>query len=295
VHVEPPIRMSTTPQDNRVVYDDPGILVREANLRHAHGWLDASEQTAVASVSHLVRGGRILDIGIGTGRTTELLTLLTDAYVGIDYAPRRVEMCRQRFPGVDLRVGDVRDLTAFDDGSFELVFFSFNGIDYVSHDERTEVLAAFHRILAPGGVLAYSTLNRDGASHDERPWQLHRPGERLEITPRKALRLAWLTATDPLRVVRRTRNWRWNRHRSAVGPEWSVRPLATLDFSLMQHFVSLRGLRAELATASLRIVSIYESEYERYEWPARVIGDDEDTSRAGGFQVVATRGPEGAT
>src|SRR5271169_3819073 len=103
------------------------------------------------------------------------------------------------------------------------------------------------------------------------------------------MRLAWVTATDPTRLWRRSRNWMRNRHRSEWGPEWSIRPLSTLDFSLMQHFVTLRGLRAELAEASFETLSIWESEYANYSWPARVVGDEEVASRAVGFQVVAMR------
>lgn len=289
MHVDRPIRMSRAPDDNRSVYDDLEVLSSEARRSDAHGWVDASEQAALSSVAHLVRGRRILDIGVGTGRTTELLTLLSDQYVGIDYAPRRVEMCRARFPAMDFRVGDVRDLSEFADESFEFVFFSLNGIDYVNHDERISALSEIHRVLVPGGIFGFSTLNKDGPSHDERPWQLHRPGQRLEVTPRKAVRLVWLTATDPTRLWRRSRNWMRSRQRSATGPQWSVRPLATLDFSLMQHFVSLRGLRAELAASSFEVLSILESEYSNYSWPASVIGDEEVSSRAVGFQVVARR------
>lgn len=274
---------------NLEIYESVASIAREAKTRHAHGWVNASEQAAVAMVAARVRGKRILDIGIGAGRTTELLTLLSDDYVGIDYARSRVRVCQQQFPTLDLRTMDVRDLSSFDDGSFDLVSFSFNGIDYINHSQRATALAGIHRVLAPGGLFVFSTLNRNGSSFDERPWQLHRPGEPFRITPHKALRLAGLTVTDPGRVWRRFRNWGRTRRLCTDGPQWGTRPLAALDFALVQHFVTLRGLREELAGASLEILRIFESEYERYSWPPPEIDEAADRSRAAGFQVVALR------
>jgi SAM-dependent methyltransferase len=273
---------------NRSTYDDPRTFQHETAGPHANGWVDAAEQAAVHRFASRARGQRLLDVGIGTGRTVGLLSLLSDDYVGVDYAPRRVDAARQRFPGADLRVADARDLAAFDDGSFDLVFFSFNGIDYASHDERADVLAEFHRLLSADGVLSYSTLNRDGPSHGERPYQLHRPGRRPDLSARNVARKLAVTAGDPARLWRRPSNYRATRNAAREGSEWSTRPLAALDFSLLQHFITLRGLGAELETAGFVPEVIYESEFLDYR-PAREVPVGSTTSSAGGFHVVAHR------
>lgn len=108
-------------------------------------------------------GARLLDIGVGTGRTTPQLRDRCLAYVGIDYAAPMLERARERYPDADLQVADARDLSRFADGSFGAVVFSFNGIDYVPHDDRLRILAEVRRVLRAGGLFVFSTHNRDVA------------------------------------------------------------------------------------------------------------------------------------
>ena len=54
---------------------------------------------------------------------------------------------------------DVRNLEIFKDNSFDFILFSFNGIDYISHDERLKVLEEIRRILKPEGYFCFSTHN----------------------------------------------------------------------------------------------------------------------------------------
>ncbi len=126
------------------------------------GWNDIGELRVLVSLAPAVRGKPILDVGMGTGRTTPLLALLTDDYVGIDYAPNMVREAKAALPGFDLRVGDVRNLRAdFGDASKALVFFSFNGLDSLDHATRPDALEQMAHVVAPGGYLVYSTLNLD--------------------------------------------------------------------------------------------------------------------------------------
>lgn len=109
--------------------------------------------------AHVPLGARILDLGVGTGRTTPWLVARGTSYVGIDYAPAMVEAALDLHPGVDLRVGDAADLSAFGDGAFDAVVFSYNGIDYLDDDARARCLDEIHRVLVPGGTYVFSTHN----------------------------------------------------------------------------------------------------------------------------------------
>jgi len=81
------------------------------------GWNDIGEMKVLVSLAPALRGKPVLDVGMGTGRTTPLLALLADDYGGIDYAPSMVREAEAALPGFDLRVGDVRNLRAdFGDG-----------------------------------------------------------------------------------------------------------------------------------------------------------------------------------
>ena len=106
---------------------------------------------------------RMLDIGIGTGRTTLHLAPIAMEYVGIDYSFGMTKACMKRFPKLastgSIRLGDARMLQEFEQDSFDLVLFSFNGIDYISYDDREHALDEIRRVLKPGGHFIFSTHN----------------------------------------------------------------------------------------------------------------------------------------
>ena len=122
--------------------------------------LFAAEAAVLALLGHELAVARLLDIGIGTGRTTGHLAARCGSYAGVDYAPGMIERARARYPGRDLRVMDARDLGAFEPAAFDLVVFSYNGIDYVGHDDRMTVLAQVRRVLRPGGAFLFSAHRR---------------------------------------------------------------------------------------------------------------------------------------
>ena len=125
------------------------------------------EEGALALIESHWKGRDILDIGIGGGRTSEALEPLARQYVGVDYSPEMVQAAKQRFPAMDLRTCDARDLSEFDDKSFDFVFFSFNGIDAVNHTDRLQVLSEVRRVLRPGGIFLFNSHNRDWVDNDK--------------------------------------------------------------------------------------------------------------------------------
>ncbi len=102
---------------------------------------------------------RVLDIGIGGGRTTALLAPKAKHYVGIDYAQEMVEAAKERFPAHDIRWGDATNLSDFADASFDVTLFSFNGIDCVGSNERDQALQEMFRVTAPQGLVIFSAHN----------------------------------------------------------------------------------------------------------------------------------------
>jgi ubiquinone/menaquinone biosynthesis C-methylase UbiE len=102
---------------------------------------------------------RMLDIGVGAGRTTCHFAGLVKEYVGIDYSNTMIKACRARFPRYRLEVASAGDLSLFDDDYFDFVLFSFNGIDAVEHEERLKLLREIRRVIRDGGYFSFSTLN----------------------------------------------------------------------------------------------------------------------------------------
>jgi SAM-dependent methyltransferase len=132
------------------------------------------EAAILEKISSSIAGKKLLDIGIGAGRTTRWLSDLSGDYTGIDYTSECIESARRRFPGLNLLCRDARDLHEFSDMTFDFVLFSFNAIDYMIHEDRMNCLAQIHRILKPGGLFMFSTHNRDHQYFDKLPWRERR-------------------------------------------------------------------------------------------------------------------------
>jgi SAM-dependent methyltransferase len=212
------------------------------------GWGDPGEPGALILAADQARGRPVLDLGVGGGRTTALLRLVSSEYIGIDYTPELVELCRKRHPDADIRPGDARDLTGIPDGSQGLVVFSNNGIDAVDHAGRERVLSEAHRVLGADGILCYSTLNKGGPLFGAHPGNA--PGITWEIGSLLPAALADADAgggdADADSGMRAVRNWRRLRGQFHDEGDWGLAPFAAHEFGLVTHFVTLEGARAEL-------------------------------------------------
>ena len=144
---------------NRNVYKRKRIV----KLYSEHTDLQKPEETILNILKTDLREMKMLDIGVGGGRTTLHFAKLVKEYVGIDYSEEMVFACQQRFLGypdhVSFRVCDVRNLEVFEDNTFDFILFSFNGIDYISYDDRLHALAEIKRVIKPGGYFCFSTHN----------------------------------------------------------------------------------------------------------------------------------------
>jgi SAM-dependent methyltransferase len=108
----------------------------------------------------LKEGDAILDLGVGGGRTTPHLSRLASRYVGVDYAPKMVAACQQKFPQFEFLVADAANLAPLGGESFDSVVMAFNGMDYlIPNESRQRCLAEIHRVLKRDGVFIFSSHN----------------------------------------------------------------------------------------------------------------------------------------
>jgi ubiquinone/menaquinone biosynthesis C-methylase UbiE len=133
-------------------------VVRRYSLREG---MQKPEWAICERIRTNISGGKILDLGCGTGRTTRFLLEMSTDYVGLDYSPAMIRFAQQKFPGVRFVNRDACNLTIFGDDEFDLVFFSHNGIDYSSRNDRTKIHHEVYRILKEGGFYVFSSHNRD--------------------------------------------------------------------------------------------------------------------------------------
>jgi SAM-dependent methyltransferase len=106
------------------------------------------------------RDQAILDLGVGGGRTTAHLAPQARLYVGLDYSQAMVDICRSKFPSLQFVCDDASNLQRFAADNFDVVIFSYNGIDCIRTDsERTRCFREVARVLRAGGYFILSSHN----------------------------------------------------------------------------------------------------------------------------------------
>jgi SAM-dependent methyltransferase len=142
-------------EDNNFnAFSSPEVVEFYAN---SSGLLPAE---AYAFEKFVPQGAAILDIGVGCGRTTPYLAAKARRYVGIDYVKAMIDVCTIKFPEHFFCCADATQLTKFEDASFDVVVFSFNGIDAIpAKDARLRCFLEVYRVLKPGGRFIFSSHN----------------------------------------------------------------------------------------------------------------------------------------
>ncbi|MGZ4233428.1 MAG: class I SAM-dependent methyltransferase [Solirubrobacteraceae bacterium] len=102
---------------------------------------------------------RTLEVGCGAGRILGYVTQLGGEAHGIDISPAMVEHCRSRYPAAHTQVGDLADIARSAEGPFEAVLALDNVLDVFDDADRRRVLADLRGLLAPDGLLIFSSHN----------------------------------------------------------------------------------------------------------------------------------------
>lgn len=151
---------------NHQVFTARGIVQHYSQLHH----LQPAEKTILELLTNEWSRMKMLDIGVGGGRTTPHFSRLVEEYVGIDYAQEMVAVCQKRFPQSSasrmFAVADARNMSQFQDNSFDFILFSFNGIDALSHLDRLKVFQEVSRVGKPGGYFFFSSHNMQGLERE---------------------------------------------------------------------------------------------------------------------------------
>jgi SAM-dependent methyltransferase len=95
-------------------------------------------------------GGRVLDVGAGTGRVARDLAAAGHEVVALDRDPELLAVLRQRAEGIETVVADAADFTVA--GTFGLVAVPMQTIQLLP--DRAGFFASARRAIAPGGIVA---------------------------------------------------------------------------------------------------------------------------------------------
>jgi SAM-dependent methyltransferase len=169
-------------------------------------------------------GGRVVELGVGTGRIALPIARSGVPVVGVDNSPRMLDICRQRAAraGVedllDLRVGDLRDPPVETPGS--LVICPFRSYLHLPREEdRRQALRAAWSLLEPGGRLIFDVfapapddiaetngrwLEREPEIYERADWNASSQTFTLRVRgpgAETAMELAWTTPADWRRLL----------------------------------------------------------------------------------------------
>jgi predicted TPR repeat methyltransferase len=103
---------------------------------------------------------RAIDLGCGTGLAAAAFARTADRFIGVDLSPRMIERARVTSLYAELEVAEmVQGLRAREDASADLILAA-DAMVYVA--ELAPVFAEAARVLAAGGLFAFTTETHDG-------------------------------------------------------------------------------------------------------------------------------------
>lgn len=266
------MKHETSPQDaiNRPVYHQAHV-----DRVYRHTGLDNAEAMALLAYQQSFSGRDVLDLGIGTGRTTRYVAPLAGRYVGVDYSPVMVDHVGRNLPDIDVRLLDMRDLGDFATDSFDCVLALCNLLDAVSHEDRLKTLSEIHRVLRGGGVLIFSSHNRRHRFAGSAP--------RLDISRNPVTQLRNLL----LHARRLRRFGRLRRYRREES-DYALFSDIGHDFGMLHYYIDRSTQARQLEEAGFALVEAFARDGRR-------LGAGEDDSDTGDILYVARTSSPTAT
>ena len=226
---------------NRAVYHSPGVY-----RYYLSTLLKPPEAAWLSKYQSHISGRDVLDIGVGAGRTTRHLAPLARRYEAVDYSPVMVGYLKAVMPEISVRQADFRNLSIFDDRSFDFVLATDNVIDALAHEDRLRALREACRVLRPGGLLAFSSHN---------------------IRYKRAFsgpRLAW--SSNPVRLASNCAGYLlcWWNH-LGVGPLRRTTPEYALlndpghRYACLHYYLARSEMNSQLAGAGMRLIEVLDA------------------------------------
>lgn len=148
-------------RNNRKVWEDINVIMSYIRLLE----LQKPEKVIFEKLKRdgILQNAAMLDIGVGLGRTTFYVAPLVKDYVAIDYSKNMIKVCKvisqHKFSFfVPLLLSDA-GFMPFRKETFDVVLFSYNGLDYSSPYKRIEILKEIRRVIKKHGFFIFSSHN----------------------------------------------------------------------------------------------------------------------------------------
>lgn len=144
---------------NKNIYEKKEI----ADYYQSYKDLQPAEKIIIDLLNPNLHHYKMLDIGVGGGRTSSYFIPKVKNYIGIDYSHEMINTCIKlfgnKYPETKFELKDARNIEEYESSSFDLILFSFNGIDYMNIEERFDFISKSYNLLKPDGYLCFSSHN----------------------------------------------------------------------------------------------------------------------------------------
>jgi ubiquinone/menaquinone biosynthesis C-methylase UbiE len=216
--------------------------------------------------AYISPGMAILDIGVGGGRTSQCLAMNASRYVGIDYAPEMVRICRRKYPQWEYLETSATDLSPLQSESFDVVVLSYNVLDDLIPDEnRRRCLQECYRVLHEYGLLIFSSHNPRAilVRTDHKTAELRRPAawpgvfDHIAAMFRKTLNQSVKLFTAAQASFRRVLSY------GTRSPFWRGEGYIMDAENLMTHFWTPKKATAELGQYGFRFITVQGDDYPK--------------------------------
>jgi SAM-dependent methyltransferase len=201
---------------------------------------------------------RVLEVGCGGGRILGYLVALGGEVHGIDISPAMVAHCASAYPTAKVRVGDLAALGQSVEGPFDAIVAADNVIDVFDDAQRRGVLADVRALLAPEGLLIFSSHNLSYLDGGAGSAAGSRPPRHLiaKALSRPIGEVAGYAKRLPRRIRNRRRLAALERH----APDHAIINDEAHDFALLHYYIRRDDQERQLAETGYQLVDCLDTE-----------------------------------
>ncbi len=192
-------------------------------------------------------GRTVLDIGVGTGRTSKYLAPFAKRYVGIDLSRDMLAHFSGQLPNTELIHCDMRNFAALNTDVFDFVLGPYSAFDSLKHSDRVQMFRDIHAMTSLGAMFAFSTHNLNWTGIGNTP-ELER-------------------SRDPVRMLRNVVAWRLyvRNHRSKKPFEERHAEYAILNdishqWLALLYYITRENQVKQLSATGFEVMEVYDRE-----------------------------------
>ncbi len=192
-------------------------------------------------------GKTVLDIGVGTGRTSKYLAPFCKRYVGIELNRDMIDLFIVKAPQIELIQCDMRNFSGMNKDVFDFVLAPYSAFDSLNHVDRVKMFEDIHEMMSPAGMFVFSTHNRN--------WAGIGLGPKLEI------------AKDPVRMLKNIFAYRKaSNNRSRMKPLEENHPTYAIlndishEWLALLYYITRAEQLRQLAEIGFELLEVYDHE-----------------------------------